>query len=481
MSSPVYRRQLARYVAHLSRRQAYSTAAVHVHDVSASTVALTPFPYENFYQQVIDQKKADQSYRYFRSITRLQDQFPKAQCHRTGKTVDVWCANDYLAMGSHPAVLAAMEDAIHTYGANAGGSRNIAGHSPLVEALEASLAQLHQKPAALYFSSGFAANEAALTALGAQLPGCIIFSDELNHASMIDGIRHSQARRHVWWHNDLANLEALLAAYPLDTPKIIAFESVYSMCGTIAPIAAICDLAHRYGALTFMDEAHAIGLYGPHGAGVAEHLDYAAHAAGLPRGTTMDRIDIISGSTSKGLGTMGGYVAGSAALVDLVRSVARGFIFTTTQSPAVMAGAHAAIQVQRRDGSARLALQRNVAAVKRKMAAVDLPVLPNRSHLVPLMVGDAELTRRVTDILFDEYNMYVQAINSPTVAVGRERVRISPTGSHGPAQQDALVGALVDIWRRLGLRTASDWQRAGLWTAEDAAVTQLWTDEQLQS
>ncbi|PYH94191.1 5-aminolevulinate synthase [Aspergillus ellipticus CBS 707.79] len=438
------------------------------------------FPYESLYQSVLDKKKKDESYRYFRSIARLQEQFPYARCSLTGKKVDVWCSNDYLAMGSNPAVISAMEDALHTYGANSGGSRNIAGHSPLAEKLEESIAELHKKPAGLYFSSGFAANEAALIALGTQLPGCIIFSDELNHASMIDGIRHAKAKRHIWKHNDLSHLEALLASYPREVPKIIAFESVYSMCGTIAPIAKICDLAEESGAITFMDEAHAIGLYGPRGAGVAEHMDFAAHQPGQYTGrTTMDRVDVISGSVSKGLGTMGGYITGSEAMIDMIRSVARGFIFTTTQSPAIMAGANAAIQYQLHNDSGRIALQRNVATVKRKMARADLPVLPNRSHLVPLMIGDAEITRRVTDILYDEYNIYVQAINSPTVAMSMERVRISPTGAHGPAQQDVLVGALVEIWTRLGLRKASDWQRAGVWDAADADTTQLWTDNKL--
>ncbi|KAK6835349.1 hypothetical protein P875_00021986 [Aspergillus parasiticus SU-1] len=503
MVPPARHRPLARYVCHhlFRHTHCYSTVAAtssipageaHI-DLSTPLAArtvpsrstapryqATAFPYEELYQHVLDKKKKDQSYRYFRSITRLQDQFPLARCNRTGKKVDVWCSNDYLAMGSHPAVISAMEDALHTYGANSGGSRNIAGHSSLVETLEASIAELHKKPSALYFSSGFAANEAALITLGSQLPECVIFSDELNHASMIDGIRHSKAKRHVWKHNDLASLEALLALYPIEVPKIIAFESVYSMCGTIAPIAAICDLAERYGAITFMDEAHAIGLYGPRGAGIAEHLDFSAHRSGRSTGrTTMERVDVISGSVSKGLGTMGGYIASSAGLIDLVRSVARAFIFTTTQSPAVMAGGRAAIQHQLQNPDGRIALQRNVAAVKRKMAAYDLPVLPNQSHLVPLMIGDAELTRRVTDLLFDEYHIYVQAINSPTVAVNMERVRISPTGAHGPAQQDALVGALVDIWSRLGLRKGSDWQRMGVWNAQDAAVSQLWTDEQL--
>lgn len=232
--------------------------------------------------------------------------------------------------------------------------------------------------------------------------------------------------------------------------------------------------------MTFIDEAHAIGLYGPRGAGVVEHLDFTAHKSNQYSGrTTMDRIDVISGSTSKGLGTMGGYIASSSRLIDMIRSVSRGFIFTTTQSPAIVAGAHAAIQHQLHNIGSRVALQRNVAAVKRKMAQFDLPVLPNRSHLVPIMVGDAELTRRVTDILFDEYNIYVQPINSPTVAVSMERFRISPTGAHGPVQQDALVGALVEIWARLGLRKASDWQDAGVWDEKASALEQLWTDEQL--
>lgn len=232
--------------------------------------------------------------------------------------------------------------------------------------------------------------------------------------------------------------------------------------------------------MTFMDEAHAIGLYGPRGAGVAEHLDFTAHKSNQYSGrTTMDRIDVISGSTSKGLGTMGGYIASSKRLIDIIRSVARGFIFTTTQSPAIMAGAHAAIQHQMHNIESRVTLQRNVAAVKRKMAQFDLPVLPNQSHLVPIMVGDAELTRRVTDILFDEYNIYVQPINSPTVAVNMERIRVSPTGAHGPAQQDALVGALAEIWARLSLRKASDWELAGEWGEKESTSKQLWTDEQL--
>ncbi|KAG8628403.1 hypothetical protein KVT40_004276 [Elsinoe batatas] len=433
-----------------------------------------------YYRSLIDGKKRDHSYRSFRSIKRIRDHFPFAHCSHTGKKVNVWCSNDYLAMGSHKAVTDAMTAALATYGANSGGSRNIAGHSPLVEELEWAIARLHRKPSALYFSSGFSANEAALSTLGTQLPGCVIFSDELNHASMIDGIRHSKAKRHVWRHNDMESLESLLAGYPMDMPKIIAFESVYSMCGTIAPIQQICDLAREYGAITFMDECHAIGLYGPHGAGIAEHLDYGAHCTRRYDGTTtMDRVDIIAGSTSKGLGTMGGYVAGSAQVIDLIRSFARGFIFTTTQSPAVMAGALAAVENQYNDPSGRIALQRNVLAVKQKMAERNLPVLPNRSHLVPLMVGDAALTRQLAELLFDEYHVYAQPINSPTVAIHQERLRISPTGFHSSEQQDILVDALMRIWERLGLRRASDWVTDGAWSKQDAMVDQLWTNQQL--
>ncbi|KAI0434852.1 5-aminolevulinate synthase [Xylaria sp. FL1042] len=440
------------------------------------------FDYENYYQSIIDEKKKDKSYRFFRSITRTQDEFPYARCPKTGKKVNVWCSNDYLGMGSNPSVIKAMHDALDIYGANSGGSRNIAGHSPLVEDLEASIADLHRKPASLYFTSGFVANEAALSTLGNELPGCVIFSDELNHASIIQGIKNTKAKRMIWRHNDLVHLDSLLSSVPPGTPKIIIFESVYSMCGTVAPIAEICDLAEKYGAMTFIDEVHAVGLYGHRGAGVAEHLDYAAHQSGQYNGaqkSLMDRIDVVSGTVGKAFGTMGGYIAGSAAFIDMIRSVARGFIFTTTQSPAVMAGALAAIQHQRQDDSDRVALHQNVTAMKRTMAQLDLPVLPNPSHLLPVMIGDAELTRRVADILFQEYDIYVQPINSPTVTVGTERIRIAPSGAHGPLEQQVLIGALEEIWGRLGLRRADEWQSEPVWNASLGTSRQIWTDEQL--
>ncbi|KAI1171568.1 5-aminolevulinate synthase [Nemania sp. FL0916] len=469
------------------QRHCYGTVSEEIIPRNIAAVPPAPpaanagkFHYDDFYQSVINQKKMDKSYRYFRSITRLQNEFPNAECSQTGKKVSVWCSNDYLGMGSSPEVISSMHQALDTFGANSGGSRNIAGHSPLIEDLESSIAELHRKPASLYFSSGYTANDAALSTLGDRLPGCVVFSDALNHASIIAGIRNSKAKSVIWRHNDLAHLEALLASYPKEQPKIIAFESVYSMCGTVAPIAEICDLAEKYGAMTFADEVHAVGLYGPRGAGVAEHLDFAAHQSGIYTAKpVMDRIDVVSGTTGKAFGTMGGYIAGSAAFIDMIRSVARGFIFTTTQSPAIVAGSHAAIQHQLRNPHSRIALHRNVAALKQSMARFDIPILPNRSHLLPVMIGDPELTRRVADILFDEYNIYVQPINSPSVAVKTERIRIAPSGDHGPAQQEQLVAALAEIWDRLSLRRASEWQNEPVWEAALTTSGPLWTDEQL--
>ncbi|KAI0198180.1 5-aminolevulinate synthase [Astrocystis sublimbata] len=463
-------------------RQATAANAVVHNAVIQPTVKSADFNYDNYYQSIIDQKKSDKSYRFFRSITRTQDEFPYARCPKTGKRVNVWCSNDYLGMGSNPSVIKAMHAALDIYGANSGGSRNIAGHSPLVEDLEGTLADLHKKEASLYFTSGFVANEAALSTLGNELPGCVFFSDELNHASIIQGIKNTKAKRVIWRHNDLAHLDAQLASVAPGVPKVIIFESVYSMCGTVAPIKEICDLAEKHGAMTFIDEVHAVGLYGHRGAGVAEHMDYAAHKSGQYNGTQrslMDRIDVVSGTVGKAFGTMGGYIAGSAAFIDMIRSVARGFIFTTTQSPSVMAGALAAVQYQRQDPSDRLALHRNVSAMKRTMAHLDLPVLPNPSHLLPVMVGDAEQTRRVADILFNEYDIYVQPINSPTVTVGTERIRIAPSGAHGPAEQEIMIGALQEIWARLGLRRASEWQNEAVWDTSLKTSTQIWTDEQL--
>jgi len=306
------------------------------------------FDYASFYNEELDKKHRDKSYRYFNNINRLAAKFPVAHTGKMEEEVTVWCANDYLGMGRNPVVLDTMKETLDTYGAGAGGTRNIAGNGALHLALEEELAQLHKKPAALVFSSCYVANDATLATLGSKLPGCVIFSDSLNHASMIQGIQHSKARKIIFKHNDLADLEAKLQSVPLETPKIIAFESVYSMCGSIGPIEGIVDLAEKYGAITFNDEVHAVGMYGPTGAGVAEHLDFEAHAAGeSSKGSVMDRCDMITGTLGKAYGVVGGYVAGSTDLIDAIRSYAPGFIFTTSLPPAVVAGARASIQYQR--------------------------------------------------------------------------------------------------------------------------------------
>lgn len=380
-----------------------------------------------------------------------------------------------------------MHKVLDQYGACSGGSRNISGHNEFAVSLEKTLAELHGKESALYFSSGYNANHGVLTTLGQHLPGCVFLSDASNHASIIEGIRHSGAQKLIWKHNDLQDLEKKLASLPPGVPKIICFESIYSMCGTVAPIEAICDLAERYGAITFIDEVHAVGLYGPHGAGVAEHLDFEAHASG-DRARTQDtissRIDIVTGALGKGFGTMGGYVAGSTDLVDMIRSLSKGFIFTTSAAPATMAGAEAAVRFQMAHTEDRMALQRNTRLVKQKLLQHGLPVLPNTSHIVPLMVGDSAACKEAADILFDEYGIYVQPINSPSVPVGQERLRISPTAAHTESHQRALITALVDIWQRLGLRTLDQWARddAGRvrpgWETTGLENT-VWTPEQL--
>lgn len=397
-------------------------------------------------------------------------------------------------MGSNPKVLESMTAALQKYGACSGGSRNISGHNQFAVALEETLANLHSKPAALYFNSGYSANDCTLSVLGQQLPNCVFLSDESNHASIIEGIRRSGARKLIWRHNDVADLEANLASLPKHQPKVIAFESIYSMCGTIAPIEAICDLAEKYGAITYIDEVHAVGLYGPTGAGIASHLEYlsmdkSSFLPSTPKALT-SRLDIVVGAFGKGFGTMGGYIAASTAICDMIRSISPGFIFTTAQPPPIMAGAKAAIDYQRMNPATRIQLQRNVRNVKTALLNARLPVLPNTSHIVPLMVGSSSLCKQAADILFDEYDIYVQPINAPSVPAGGERLRISPTASHGPAQQDHLVRALVEIWERLDLRKLDSWSHYPEFKVQDSqaangevqqALTEglLWTDNQL--
>lgn len=442
------------------------------------------FDYNGFYEGELDKKHKDKSYRYFNNINRLAKEFPRAHMANKEERVTVWCANDYLGMGRNPHVIKKMHETLDEYGCGAGGTRNISGHNKHAVDLEATIARLHAQEAALVFSSCYVANDATLATLGSKLPDCVILSDSLNHASMIQGIRHSGTKKMVFKHNDLEDLEAKLASLPLHVPKIIAFESVYSMCGSIGPIEGICDLAEKYGAITFLDEVHAVGMYGPHGAGVAEHLDFEAHKAGRPEGTIMKRIDIITGTLGKAYGCVGGYIAGSAKLVDMVRSLAPGFIFTTSLPPATMAGAKTAIEYQMEYNGDRRLQQLHTRAVKEALNANDIPVIPNPSHIIPILVGDAELAKKASDMLLQNYQIYVQSINYPTVPVGQERLRITPTPGHTKEYRDELVKAIIEIWSKLGIKRTSEWAAEGGFigvgeTTGTDAEKLLWTDEQL--
>ncbi|KIY64257.1 5-aminolevulinate synthase [Cylindrobasidium torrendii FP15055 ss-10] len=445
------------------------------------------FDYDKFFVDELEKKHKDKSYRYFNNINRLAKRNPIAHMAEVEDEVQVWCSNDYLGMGDNPVVLETMHRVLDKYGHGAGGTRNIAGNGALHLQLEEELAALHRKPAALVFTSCYVANDATLATLGSKLPGCVIFSDKMNHASMIEGIRHSKTEKVIWEHNDLVDLENKLKKYPKETPKIIAFESVYSMCGSIAPIREICDLAEKYGAITFLDEVHAVGLYGPRGAGVAEHLDYDVHkAAGtspdpIP-GTVMDRIDIITGTLGKSYGAIGGYIAGSDDFVDLIRSYAPGFIFTTSLPPASVAGAQAAVVYQKDYVGDRQLKQVNVRHVKRRLAELDIPVVPGTSHIVPVFVGDAALAKAASDKLLVEHDIYVQSINYPTVARGEERLRVTVTPRHTLEQTDKLISALDTVFTELDIKRLEDWKacggRAGVGAGTEA-LSPLWTDAQL--
>ncbi|PNS15585.1 5-aminolevulinate synthase, mitochondrial [Sphaceloma murrayae] len=441
------------------------------------------FDYNGFYENELDKKHKDKSYRYFNNINRLAEEFPRAHMQNVEDKVTVWCSNDYLGMGRNPHVLNKMHETLNKYGAGAGGTRNISGHNQHAVGLEKTVAELHAKEAALVFSSCYVANDATLATLGSKLPNCVILSDSMNHASMIQGIRHSGAKKMVFKHNDIADLEAKLASLPPDVPKIIAFESVYSMCGSIGPIEEICDLADQYGAITFLDEVHAVGMYGPKGAGVAEHLDFEAHKAGKPQGTVMDRIDIITGTLGKAYGCVGGYIAGSAKMVDTIRSLAPGFIFTTSLPPATMAGAKTAIEYQMEYNGDRRLQQLHTRAVKEQLSSLDIPVIPNPSHIIPVLVGNAEVAKKASDLLLENHGIYVQAINYPTVPVGQERLRITPTPGHVKEYREHLVTALNSVWNELGIKRTSDWAAEGgfIGVGEQGKeiVEPLWTDEQL--
>jgi 5-aminolevulinate synthase len=405
--------------------------------------------YEAFFAGHLRRLHDEGRYRVFAELERVVGAFPRARLHRDGeqpRDVTVWCSNDYLAMGQHPAVVEAMRSAIDAQGSGAGGTRNISGTNTLHAALERELAALHGKEAALVFTSGYVANETTLQTLGALLPGCELYSDALNHASMIAGIRHSGARRRIFRHNDAAHLEELLAGADPATPKIVAFESVYSMDGDVSPINEICDVAHRHGALTYLDEVHAVGMYGARGAGVAE------------RDGALDKVDIVQGTLAKAFGVVGGYIASTAATVDFVRSCGAGFIFTTSLPPAIAAAALASVRHVSAHPDLRVRHQERAATLKRKLAMAGLPVMPSATHIVPVFVGEAALCKQASDLLLDRHDIYVQPINYPTVPRGTERLRLTPTPLHGDDDIARLVSALQDVWQTLGigLRAAAE-------------------------
>jgi 5-aminolevulinate synthase len=398
--------------------------------------------YEACFRRHLDVLRAEGRYRVFANLERCRGSFPRAYDHRTGDEVTIWCSNDYLGMGQHPLVLDAMIEAIEAFGAGSGGTRNISGNTYLHERLEAEIADLHKREAALLFTSGFVANETALSTLARSMPGMIVVSDALNHASIIAGIRYGRVEKHIFRHSDPDDLARILATFPVERPKLVCFCSVYSTDGDVAPIAALCDVADRYGAITWLDEVHAVGLYGPRGAGIAE------------RDGVLLRPTVVQGTLARAFGVMGGYIAGSAALVDYVRSYAPGFIFTTSLPPVLVAGALAAIRHLKTSQAERLRHQQRVAQVTRRLIGIGLPVMPTQSHIVPLLIGDAARCKAASDALLHRHGIYVQPINFPTVPRGTERLRLTPTPLHTDADVDALVEALGDVWDSLSLPKA---------------------------
>ena len=401
--------------------------------------------YNAIFEEAIDRLHSEGRYRVFIDILRNKGNYPNARCfagHNGPKDITVWCSNDYLCMGQHPDVISAMENALHDVGAGSGGTRNIGGNTHYHVELEHELADLHGKNGALLFTSGYVSNDATLSTLAKVLPGCIIYSDELNHASMIAGIRNAGCEKRVWRHNDLAHLEVLLAADDPDVPKLVAFESVYSMDGDVAPIGAVCDLADKYNALTYCDEVHAVGMYGARGGGISE------------RDAVADRVTIIEGTLGKAFGVMGGYIAADQNIIDVIRSYAPGFIFTTSLSPVLVAGVLAAVRHLKSSSEGRDAQQANAAMLKKLFFDAGLPVMMSNTHIVPLMVGDPVKAKKISDILLAEYGIYVQPINYPTVPRGTERLRFTPGPQHNEEMMRGLTSALLEIWGRMEIPVA---------------------------
>ncbi|KAK8735794.1 hypothetical protein OTU49_005316 [Cherax quadricarinatus] len=403
---------------------------------------LNSFPYNEFFKEQIAQKKADHSYRVFKKVARIADHFPKAKEYSWGeREITVWCSNDYLGMSRHEGVRAAVRTSLDKHGAGAGGTRNISGNTVLHETLEAKLASIHQKDAALLFTSCYVANDSTLYTLAKALPGCHIFSDEGNHASMIQGIRNSGVPKHIFSHNDPKHLEEQLKSVDVSIPKIVAFETVHSMTGAVCPLNELCDVAHKYGAITYVDEVHAVGLYGESGAGIADRdgLHY--------------KIDIVSGTLGKAFGNIGGYIAGSGSLVDMIRSYAAGFIFTTSLPPTVVSGALAAVNILSGPEGCmmRAKHQKAVRYLRDSLMNNGLPVEHCPSHIIPIHVGDPLQCTKISDELIRNYGHYVQAINYPTVPRGQEKLRIAPTPQHTPEMMDSFVSDLTTVWKLLGL------------------------------